>query len=68
MIDTSKFNIKTVKQASNYGKFELSPLVGGFGHTLGNALRRVLFITVPGAAITKIQVQGANHLFTTLKG
>jgi len=68
MIDTSKFNIKTVKQTTTYGKFELSPLMGGFGHTLGNALRRVLFITVPGAAITKIQIQGANHLFTTLKG
>jgi len=68
MIDTSKFNIKTVKQTKTYGKFEMSPLMGGFGHTLGNSLRRVLFITVPGAAITKIRVDGANHLFTTLPG
>lgn len=68
MIDTSKFNIKTVKQTKTYGKFEMSPLMGGFGHTLGNALRRVLFITVPGAAITKIKIDGANHLFTTLPG
>ena len=35
MIDTSKFNIKTVKQTKTYGKFEMSPLIGGFGHTLG---------------------------------
>jgi DNA-directed RNA polymerase subunit alpha len=68
MIDTSKFNIKTVKQTKTYGKFEMSPLMGGFGHTLGNALRRVLFITVPGAAITKIKIDGANHLFTTIPG
>jgi len=68
MIETNKFNIKTVKTTENYGKFELSPLVGGFGHTLGNALRRVLLITVPGAAITRIKIEGANHLFTTLPG
>jgi len=68
MIETNKFNIKTVKSDDKYGKFELSPLVGGFGHTLGNALRRVLLITIPGAAITHIRVDGANHLFTTLPG
>ncbi|MDP4009818.1 MAG: DNA-directed RNA polymerase subunit alpha [Candidatus Shapirobacteria bacterium] len=68
MIDTSKFNVKTVKSTNAYGKFELSPLVGGFGHTLGNSLRRVLLITIPGAAITRIRVDGANHLFTTLPG
>lgn len=68
MIETNKFNIKTVKSDNKYGKFELSPLVGGFGHTLGNSLRRVLLITVPGAAITRIRIDGANHLFTTLPG
>lgn len=68
MIETNKFNIKTIKSEKKYGKFQLSPLVGGFGHTLGNSLRRVLLITVPGAAITKIKVDGANHLFTTLPG
>jgi len=68
MIDTSKFNIKSIKSSENYGKFELSPLFGGLGHTLGNSLRRVLLITVPGAAITRIRIDGANHLFTTLPG
>lgn len=68
MIDTSHFNIKTIKSSSSYGQFELSPLVGGFGHTIGNSLRRVLLITVPGAAITRIKVDGATHLFTTLPG
>lgn len=68
MIETNKFNIKTVKSEDKYGKFELTPLVGGFGHTLGNALRRVLLITIPGAAITRIRIDGANHLFTTIPG
>ncbi|HEX8924050.1 MAG TPA: DNA-directed RNA polymerase subunit alpha [Patescibacteria group bacterium] len=68
MIDTSKFHINALKNTSTYGKFEISPLVGGFGHTIGNSLRRVLLITIPGAAITKIRIDGANHLFTTLPG
>jgi len=68
MVDTSKFRINTIKSTPTYGKFELSPLIGGFGHTLGNSLRRILLITVPGAAITKIKIDGANHLFTTLPG
>lgn len=68
MVDTSKFHINTVKETQTYGKYELSPLIGGFGHTLGNSLRRILLITIPGAAITRIKVDGANHLFTTLKG
>lgn len=68
MIDTNKFHIKTLKSDEGYGKFEMSPLVGGFGHTVGNSLRRVLFITIPGAAITRVKFDGANHLFTTLPG
>jgi DNA-directed RNA polymerase subunit alpha len=68
MIDTSRFHIKTIKQTAIYGKFELSPLVGGLGHTLGNSLRRILLITIPGAAITRIRIDGATHLFTTLPG
>ncbi|MFZ2153493.1 MAG: DNA-directed RNA polymerase subunit alpha [Microgenomates group bacterium] len=68
MVDTSKFNIKSIKANDSYGKFELSPLIGGFGHTIGNCLRRILLITIPGAAITKIKVDGVNHLFTTLAG
>lgn len=68
MLDTSNFHIKTIKSTKTYGKFELSPLIGGFGHTIGNSLRRVLFITIPGAAVTHIKIDGANHLFTTLPG
>lgn len=68
MVDTSKFHIKTIKNIGTYGKFELFPLIGGFGHTLGNSLRRILLITIPGAAITRVRIDGATHLFTTLPG
>jgi len=68
MIDTGKFKIKVVKSNAKYGKFQLSPLYKGFGHTIGNSLRRILLITIPGSAITKIRVAGTNHLFTTLEG
>ena len=68
MVDTNKFQIKTVKSEKGYGRYQLSPLIGGLGNTIGNSLRRVLFITVPGAAITRIRVTGATHLFTTLPG
>lgn len=67
-MQVNKFNFKTIKQDSHYGKFQFAPLWGGFGHTLGNCLRRVLLISIPGAAITKIKVNGADHLFTTIPG
>ncbi|PJE67122.1 DNA-directed RNA polymerase subunit alpha, partial [Candidatus Shapirobacteria bacterium CG10_big_fil_rev_8_21_14_0_10_36_6] len=60
MIDISHFHLKTIKLTNTFGQFEMSPLFGGFGHTLGNSLRRVLLITVPGAAITRIKVAGAS--------
>jgi len=68
MVDTSKFRINTIKSTATYGKFELSPLIAVLATTLGNSLRRILLITVPGAAVTKIKIEGANHLFTTLPG
>jgi len=63
-----KFWVKKQKEKSDYGQFVISPLPRGFGHTLGNALRRVLLSYMPGAAITQIKVKGANHPFATLKG
>jgi len=67
-MQVNKFNFKVIKNKANYGKFEFTPIYEGFGHTLGNCLRRILLISIPGAAITRIRIEGANHLFTTLAG
>jgi len=67
-MQVNKFNFKVIKNEANYGKFEFTPIYEGFGHTLGNCLRRILLISIPGAAITRIRIEGANHLFTTLAG
>lgn len=50
------------------GKFILEPLPAGYGHTLGNALRRVLYTSIAGAAITSVKVAGVRHQFSTLPG
>jgi len=52
----------------NYGRFVIEPLERGFGLTLGNALRRVLLSALPGASIYAIEVDGAQHEFSALKG
>ncbi len=52
--------------SDKYGKFICEPLEGGFGTTLGNALRRVLLSSLQGAAITAIKVEGAQHEFTAV--
>lgn len=62
------FKTTTKKIEKNYGEFVLSPLEQGYGHTLGNALRRVLLISFPGTAITQIKIKGVRHQFTTLRG
>ncbi|HEC21917.1 MAG TPA: DNA-directed RNA polymerase subunit alpha, partial [Chloroflexi bacterium] len=50
----------------NYGRFIISPLERGFGITIGNALRRVLLSSLPGAAVTSIRVVGVQHEFSTI--
>ncbi len=62
------FSIKAEKQDQTYGKFVITPLAAGYGHTLGVALRRVLLTSLSGAAITTVEIAGVKHQFTTLKG
>jgi DNA-directed RNA polymerase subunit alpha len=52
----------------NYGKFIIGPLESGYGITLGNALRRVLLSSLPGAAITSVRVSDVHHEFTEIPG
>ena len=62
--------IKTDKKSltGTYGKFIVQPLERGYGVTVGNALRRVLLTSLPGAAITNVKVEGVLHEFSTIPG
>src|SRR5213082_1094160 len=51
-----------------YAKFVAEPFETGYGHTIGNSLRRVLLSSLEGAAITSIKIDGAMHEFTTVEG
>lgn len=63
------FKIKEViKAETNFGEFVIEPLEPGYGHTVGNALRRVLLTSIPGAAVTSIKIAGIKHRFSTLPG
>jgi DNA-directed RNA polymerase subunit alpha len=52
----------------NYGEFQIEPLDRGYGITLGNALRRVLLSSLPGSAITSVQIEGVLHEFSFIPG
>lgn len=67
-MQTMNFTVNTIEENDNYGVFAIEPLVTGFGHTIGNALRRVLLSSFRGAAITQVKVAGVNHKFSTLAG
>jgi len=54
--------------SSTYGKFIIQPLERGFGITIGNAMRRVLLASLPGAAISSMRLDGVLHEFTTIPG
>jgi len=62
------FSIKTESEKPGYGKFIIEPLEQGYGQTLGNSLRRVLLTSLPGSAITSVQITGVKHQFSTLSG
>jgi DNA-directed RNA polymerase subunit alpha len=52
----------------NYGKFIAEPFEGGYGHTIGNSLRRVLLSSIEGAAISSVKIEGVQHEFQTIEG
>ena len=58
--------IECVESRDNYGRFLAEPLEKGFGVTLGNALRRVLLGYLPGAAVTRVKIEGIQHEFSTI--
>ena len=62
------FKIKEEKSTVDYGEFVIEPLEPGYGHTLGNALRRVLLVSISGAAVTSVKISGVKHKFSTIPG
>ena len=58
--------IECVESGENFGRFVAEPLEKGFGVTLGNALRRVLLSYLPGAAVTRVRIEGIQHEFATI--
>src|SRR5688500_15242209 len=56
------------EQVGNRQRFAISPLEPGFGHTLGNSLRRTLLSSIPGAGVTQVRFDDSLHEFTTIKG
>lgn len=67
-IEKPKIEIVEISPEGNYGKFVVEPLERGYGTTLGNSLRRILLSSLPGAAVTTVQIDGVLHEFSTIEG
>jgi DNA-directed RNA polymerase subunit alpha len=68
LVDELTPRVDTIEMTADFGRFQVEPLPSGFGLTLGNALRRVLLSSLPGAAITAMKVDGVYHEFATIPG
>lgn len=68
MIEFEKPTITKIDENKDYGRFVIEPLERGYGTTLGNSLRRVLLSSLPGAAVTSINIDGVLHEFDTIPG
>ena len=66
LLKPSQIDVKEL--ADNHARVILEPLERGFGHTLGNALRRILLSSIPGCAITEAQIKGVLHEYTSIEG
>lgn len=68
MIEVDKFELKKVKETEDYGEFIIGPLPKGFGHTIGNSLRRILLSSIDGSAVTSVRLNGVRHEYAALEG
>lgn len=62
------FKVITQLEKENFAKLVIEPLEAGFGHTLGNSLRRILLTSLKGAAVTSVKIDGVSHQFSTIDG
>ncbi len=60
--------VEVVSQTTNHSRIVIEPLERGFGHSLGNALRRVMLSSIPGCAVTEVEIEGVLHEYTTIEG
>ncbi len=68
MIEIEKPKIEKLEADKNHGEYVITPLERGYGITLGNAMRRILLSSLPGAAITSVKIEDARHEFTSIPG
>ncbi|MEW5914269.1 MAG: DNA-directed RNA polymerase subunit alpha [Thermodesulfobacteriota bacterium] len=68
LIRPSRLEVEDESHSQYFGKFSCEPLERGFGHTIGNALRRILISSLQGAAITNVRMDGVLHEFSTIPG
>lgn len=66
IVPSTRRSIEVIESTDTYGKVVVEPLERGFGVTLGNALRRVLLNSLPGASITWVRIEGVQHEFSTI--
>ncbi len=66
--ERADFKVLEYVESDHYGKFVIEPLERGFGTTIGNALRRVLLSSLPGAAVYSIKIESVFHEFTSIPG
>jgi DNA-directed RNA polymerase subunit alpha len=59
---------KIISEEGNSGIYEIDGLYPGYGHTLGNSLRRIILSSIPGAAVTKVKIKGVDHEFSAITG
>src|SRR3990167_4792517 len=59
---------RIVSEAENQGIYEIDSLYPGYGHTLGNSLRRIILSSLPGASVTQVKIEGVQHEFATIEG
>ncbi len=59
---------KVINETANSGVYEIDGLYPGYGHTLGNSLRRIILSSLPGAAVTKVKIVGVEHEFSAIPG
>ncbi|MGE3818683.1 MAG: DNA-directed RNA polymerase subunit alpha, partial [Isosphaeraceae bacterium] len=64
----SRVECNREKTTDTYGEFYVEPFERGFGHTVGNSLRRILLSSLEGSAVTKIKIQGVQHEFSSIPG